>query len=82
MRRRFAKKCKDRLAEVTYYYDLLYEFHDIATEENSRKSCLSTVTKGTFKSFAVAINSQSYAEQWLVEARLRLHMVEPHILDP
>jgi hypothetical protein len=35
------------------------ELNDIATEENSRNSCLSTVTKGTFRSIAVAINSQS-----------------------
>ena len=43
---------------VPYNYSL-NEFNDTATEENSRDSCLSTVTKGTFRSFATAINSQS-----------------------
>lgn len=59
MRHRFTAMCSDRSADVTPYNYSLNEFNDTAIEGNSRRSCVSTVTKGTFRSFAVAINSQS-----------------------
>ncbi|MDY6854280.1 MAG: hypothetical protein SWO11_06175 [Thermodesulfobacteriota bacterium] len=52
----------DRLSGAMHYNYSLSEVNDIATEGISHSNCLPTVTKESLNSFAVAKNSQSYAE--------------------